>query len=61
MCETGSDLQMFARGSLEVLSGIYAYWGCVTYFNKQMCADIMRQWEKWNCPDVWCVVQTARG
>ncbi len=36
------DSLMFARGSLEVLSGIYVYWCIITYFNRLAYINITR-------------------
>ena len=42
MRRKSGDLQMFARGSLGVLSGIYAHGCIITYFNQLAYINITR-------------------
>ena len=51
MREKSGDSLMFARGSLEVLSGIYAHWSIITYFNILAYINITRGINEGACLD----------
>ena len=51
MREKSGDSLMFARGSLEVLSGIYVYWYVITYFNRLAYINITRSINEGACLD----------
>ena len=51
MREKSGDSLMFARGSLEVLSGIYAHWSVITYFNRLAYINITRGINEGACLD----------